>query len=165
MNVKPNTLSLIAVSAALYLGMIAANAASPANAKSGDAGDAPQVFSPDGPLFVDPELARAIEPAGGDANGFGLDSATQGCDSGFVCVYPENAGWNGGRPSLRYYRYGCYNFSNQYNYHVVFNNQTNAALAQLWTGYNCTGTKAYIFLAGAYANTYLTPINSISLSP
>jgi ABC-type sugar transport system substrate-binding protein len=26
----------------------------------------------------------------------------EGCPYGFVCVYPQDAGWNGGRPSLLY---------------------------------------------------------------
>jgi hypothetical protein len=91
-------------------------------------------------------------------------AATQGCPSGYVCIYPENTGWNGGVPSLRYYRYGAHNLSGQYGIHRVFNNQTGGAWVGLCTGYNGGGTCWWI-RAGEYWDVNLTPINSIVLSP
>ena len=108
-------------------------------------------------------------------------STIHGCPSGAVCVYPENAGWNGDRPSLEFWSYGPHNLSNQYGHHYVLNNQTDwlppgggyaAAMAGGYTGYNTTGTLSWTLInyihrgAGGYAasaNLDLTPINSIDL--
>jgi hypothetical protein len=85
-----------------------------------------------------------------------------GCPSGYVCIYPENAGWNNNRPSHKYYNYGTYNLSNQYGHHYVFNNQTGGAKVRLYTGYNATGGSAVVN-PGTQVNYNLTPINSIKL--
>jgi hypothetical protein len=108
-------------------------------------------------------------------------STIHGCPSGAVCVYPENAGWNGDRPSLEFWSYGAHNLSNQYGNHYVLNNQTDwvppgggyaAAMATGDTGYNGTGTQSWTLInyihsgAGGYSawgNFNLTPINSIDL--
>lgn len=86
----------------------------------------------------------------------------EGCPFGDVCVYPQNAGWNGGHPSLTFYTYGAHNLSNQLGSHYVFNNQSGAAVARLCTGYNGVGcgTEGH---PGQVINANLTPINSIVL--
>jgi hypothetical protein len=88
----------------------------------------------------------------------------QGCPYGAVCVYPQNAGWNGGHPSLFFYSYGAHNLSNQYGNHYVFNNQYGGASSTLNKGYN--GASPY-FRINAYnvCNCDLTPTNSITLLP
>jgi hypothetical protein len=85
-----------------------------------------------------------------------------GCPDGYACIYPENAGWNNGVPSLTYYYYGVYQLSNQYGYHYVYNHQTGGALIRLctdWYGNVCPIT----IRAGFYQNVDLTPINSVRL--
>jgi hypothetical protein len=95
-----------------------------------------------------------------------VDAATaHGCASGYVCVYPQNAGWNGDRPSLRFYTYGAHNLSNQFGTHRVFNNQFSRAWASLCSGYNGTGTSLFLLGAGYATDFNLTPVNSIKLSP
>ena len=74
------------------------------------------------------------------ASAAGALTTGTGCPSGYACLYPQNAGWNGGKPSARYYRYGSYNLVNQYGTHRFFNNQTGGAGAYLCTGYNGGGT-------------------------
>ncbi|ARH89491.1 MULTISPECIES: hypothetical protein [Streptomyces] len=86
-----------------------------------------------------------------------------GCPSGAVCVYPQNAGWNGDRPSLAFYSYGAHNLSNQVGQHYVLNNQTGGATARTCTGYNGTGDCQGYLWAGYYIDKDLTPINSILL--
>ncbi|MET9296616.1 hypothetical protein [Streptomyces sp. NPDC003077] len=85
-----------------------------------------------------------------------------GCPSGAVCVYPQNAGWNGDRPSLVFYSYGAHNLSNQYGQHYVANNQTGGATARTCTGYNGTGCEGYLY-PGTFIDKDMTPINSIVL--
>jgi hypothetical protein len=88
----------------------------------------------------------------------------QGCDTGYVCLYPENRGWNNGRPSHRWYYYGTYNLSNLYGVHRIFNNQTGAAdleLCWLYDGRQCLVRMT----RGTYADFDFTPINSIKLTP
>ncbi|NQX26531.1 hypothetical protein HQQ81_04095 [Microbacteriaceae bacterium VKM Ac-2854] len=87
-----------------------------------------------------------------------------GCPTGYVCIYPQNAGWNNDRPSLRYYNYGSYNLSGQYGQHWVLNNQTGGAKLRLYTGFGATGGSAVVN-AGTAVNYNLTPINSIQLRP
>jgi hypothetical protein len=105
------------------------------------------------------EKANVIE-----ANGITTASSSyQGCPYGYVCLYP-NASWNGGRPSHKWFNYGCYNLSNQYGYHRLFNNQYGGAKAWYCYGYNCTSCTTYQ-PAGTYFDKYMTPINSIRLTP
>jgi hypothetical protein len=87
-----------------------------------------------------------------------------GCPSGYACLYPQDAGWNGGHPSALYYRYGSYNLTNQFGIHRFFNNQTGGAGAYLCTGYNGSGT-CYRQAPYTYSDTNFTPINSIVLKP
>lgn len=105
-----------------------------------------------------------------------------GCPSGAVCVYPQNAGWNGDKPSLEFFSYGAHNLSNQVGHHYVLNNQYDwvppggqgwaAAMVSGATGYNGGGTWSWTFInyihrgAGgdaAWGNPDLTPINSLDL--
>jgi hypothetical protein len=88
----------------------------------------------------------------------------QGCSPGYVCIYPENAGWNGGQPSHTYYRYGAHNLSGQYGIHRLFNNQTGGAGAYACTGYN-GGGQCWRLNTNNYWDINLTPINSIVLTP
>ncbi len=62
-----------------------------------------------------------------------------GCPYGAVCVYPQNRGWNGDRPSLKYWSYGSHNLSHQYGTHRIFNNQYGGAKIEACFGYNGTG--------------------------
>ncbi|GAB1689089.1 hypothetical protein [Krasilnikovia sp. M28-CT-15] len=87
----------------------------------------------------------------------------QGCPDGYVCLYPENAGWNGGHPSYKWYYYGSYNLSNQYGIHRIYNNQTGGAKAWLCNGWNGTNCPVYQ-PAGSYSDTNFTPINSVKLT-
>jgi hypothetical protein len=103
-------------------------------------------------------------------------STVHGCPSGAVCVYPQNAGWNGDRPSLEFWSYGPHNLSNQYGNHYVLDNQTDdggfPAIAILCKGYNgadCSGPTYYQYSRSStegvsWGNPDLTPIDSIVLS-
>jgi hypothetical protein len=87
----------------------------------------------------------------------------QGCPAGYVCLYPQNAGWNGGHPSFKWFRYGSYNLVNQFGTHRFLNNQTGGAVAQNCKGYNgtnCLGVQP----AGSWWDWDYTPINSVRLA-
>ena len=88
----------------------------------------------------------------------------QGCPSGYVCLYPQDAGWNGGNPSYKWYSYGAHNLSNQFGTHRIFNNQTGGAIARNCTGYNGTGCQG-VQAANTYADYNYTPYNSVVLAP
>lgn len=88
----------------------------------------------------------------------------QGCPSGAVGIYSQNAGWNNGNPSDTYYAYGPHNLVNQFGMHRIFNNQTGGATVRVCTGYNGAGRQGYL-PAGWYMDLDLTPINSITLEP
>lgn len=87
----------------------------------------------------------------------------QGCPYGAVCVYPQNAGWNGGHPSLVFYSYGPHNLSNQFGKHLVFNNQSGGASSTLNKGYNGANPVWRINAFNYTPNYDMTPINSITL--
>ena len=120
---------------------------------------------------IDGVIIVMEEPAHGSITGYintpprrGTKAASHGCPLGYVCVYPANSGWNNNRPSLRFYKYGAYNFVNQFGNHRVYNHQWGGASATLCLGYNgnrCTNHLA----AGRVADVNLTPVNSIVLSP
>jgi hypothetical protein len=88
----------------------------------------------------------------------------QGCPDGYVCVYPQNKGYNGGVPSLRFFTYGPHNLSNQFGTHRVLNNQTGGAIALFCNGFNGVDCPTYL-PAGWVVDINLTPINSIDLEP
>ena|SRR5437588_7095751 len=116
------------------------------------------------------KAAVAVALSAGALTAVGVTSAqaagtAEGCPSGAVCIYPQDAGWNGGHPSLFFYSYGAHNLSNQYGHHYVFNNQTGGAKMRSCTGYNGTGCGSGYLPAGTYDNPDLTPINSITLEP
>ena len=87
-----------------------------------------------------------------------------GCPEGYVCIYPENAGWNNDVPSHKYYTYGYHNLSNMYGIHRIINNQTGGATMQTCTGYNGTGCEGYLPGGGWWIDKNMTPINSIRLN-
>lgn len=94
-----------------------------------------------------------------------------GCPYGDVCVYPQNAGWNGDRPSLEFVTYGPHNLSNQLGNHYVLNNQYNA-WGILCYGYNGANQWKGLWTYASdprqgqsWGNFNLTPINSIDLEP
>jgi serine/threonine protein kinase len=89
-------------------------------------------------------------------------STLHGCPLGYACIYPEGAGWNGDRPSHKFYYYDFYQLSNQYNYHYIVNNQTGGALFRLCTDWN-GNTCSYTLSAGYWTSYNLTPINSVRL--
>lgn len=111
-------------------------------------------------VFAAGVLATTAGTSGAQAAG----STVEGCNYGYVCIYPENAGWNGGHPSLTYYTYGAHNLSSQYGNHIVYNNQSGGATMRTCTGSNGTGCQGYL-TANTYMVKDLTPINSITLEP
>lgn len=90
----------------------------------------------------------------------------EGCPYGYVCIYPQNAGWNGGHPESngKYFHYGAYNLHNQFGTHRLFNNQSGVAVARTCTGYNGQGCQGNLN-PNNYIDVNLTPINSIVLQP
>jgi len=101
----------------------------------------------------------------------------QGCPYGAVCVYPQDAGWNNGQPSLVFWSYGGHDLNNQVGHHHVLNNQHNAIAIACATYGGCAdapGRNAQITGLGwtheessrqgeSWANLDLTPVNSIDL--
>jgi hypothetical protein len=88
-----------------------------------------------------------------------------GCNFGYFCIYPQNAGWNGDHPSLQFYSYGAHNLTNQLGNHVVFNNQSGTANGYLCLGYAGTGGWTFGYPQHSSNTVNLTPINSIELTP
>lgn len=106
-----------------------------------------------------------------------------GCPSGAVCIYPQNAGWNGDRPSIEFWSYGAHNLSSQVGHHYVVNNQittgTGPAYVDLMSGYDGHGSaittvenydwRSYLDMPGynhsqhGWLDVDLTPINSVVL--
>lgn len=103
----------------------------------------------------------------GASIGFGTAAqaagTVEGCPSGYVCLYPQDAGWNGGVPSHKWYTYGAHNLSNQYGTHRLFNNQTGGAIARNCTGYNGVGCQGAL-TPGYYIDVNYTPYNSVLLA-
>jgi hypothetical protein len=91
-------------------------------------------------------------------------ATVHGCPSGYVCLYPQNAGWNYDRPSHKWYTYGAHKLSYQYGNHNIYNNQTDDALAWFCTNYAGTTCPSYLS-AGTWAVANFTPINSVNLVP
>lgn len=84
-----------------------------------------------------------------------------GCPDGYFCIYGEGVGVNA-PPTFKYYRYGTYKLYNQYNNHVLFNNQTGGARVLLCK--NSNGTNCPISIrSNLIILEDLTPINSIRL--
>lgn len=102
--------------------------------------------------------------------------AVHGCPSGAFCIYPQNAGWNGDRPSLEFFSYGPHNLSNQVGNHYVLNNQYDdggfPVIAILCKGYNGSGDEVATYYqysrstkqGVSWGNPNLTPVNSILLT-
>jgi hypothetical protein len=117
-------------------------------------------LSPAGPF----PTVTSLNGCGGTPAPVPQPRPAHGCPAGYVCYYPQNAGWNGDRPSVKYYRYGSYNLSEQYGTHRLFNNQTDGAKAYTCTGWNGGGTCTRLD-AGQWADRNITPVNSIKLTP
>lgn len=99
-------------------------------------------------------------------------SSLYGCPYGAVCVYPQNKGLNGNHPELDgvFYTYGPHNLHEQYGYHTIVNNQYPDAYLQrpgfelcIYRDGGRCGPK-YTGV-GYYPKFYLSPINSIVLTP
>jgi hypothetical protein len=91
-------------------------------------------------------------------------ATVHGCPSGYACIYPQDAGWNNDKPSLKYYHYGTYQLSNQFGNHYIMNNQTGGAPIWGCTDWNGNTCPWYVG-AGSWAVANLTPINSVKLVP
>ncbi|MDP9092102.1 MAG: hypothetical protein M3N95_03950 [Actinomycetota bacterium] len=88
----------------------------------------------------------------------------EGCPSGYACLYPQNAGWNGGHPSFMFYTYGYHNLTNQFGTHRTFNNQTGGASMYGCSGYGGSGTLLWGNNAGGWSDQNLTPTDSVVLN-
>lgn len=98
-----------------------------------------------------------------------------GCPYGDVCVYPQDKGWNGDVPSLKFYTYGGHNLSNQFGNHYVLNNQQNALAIFCSNFGGCATNSTTQYQIGGIYYTWeersssswekvnLTPVNSIDL--
>lgn len=124
-----------------------------------------------------------LSSANRSAGALSANGTVEGCPLGYACIYPVNAGWNGGVPEGRgfFFTYGVHPLSNEFNSHRVFNNQTSDALVWLCkdtAGTDCPMTVplgplplcAYsefgkLFNGTDYADIDLTPYNSIKLTP
>jgi hypothetical protein len=89
-------------------------------------------------------------------------ATVHGCRAGWVCLYPEDAGWNGDSPSYEWYEYGTYALSNQFGNHVIFSNQTGDAVVSPCLDYGGTNCLDFV-LAGDSITIDFTPINSVVL--
>jgi hypothetical protein len=111
------------------------------------------------PLLV---CLLALEGVNTSAHAAPAAESVHGCPSGYACIYPEG---NSETPSPKFYYYGVHRLSNQFNRHIVFNNQTGGALLKLCTDWN-GNTCPYTVSPGGWGVSYdLTPINSVVLSP
>ena len=88
----------------------------------------------------------------------------QGCPSGAVCVYPQDAGWNNGHPSDSDYSYGAHNLVNQFGTHRIFNNQTGGANSGTARAPAAPVARGTWPPAGTWIKD-LALINSITLAP
>lgn len=87
-----------------------------------------------------------------------------GCPSGYFCIYPRDAGWNGDRPSVRHAAYGPHNLVNQIGTHRILNNQYGGAWVSLCNLYNGKATGSYVsYGQDQWRDVNLTPINSVVL--
>lgn len=116
------------------------------------------------------------------AGALSANGTVEGCPLEAACIYPVNAGWNGGVPEGRgiFFTLGVHPLSNEFHRHRVFNNQTNNDLVWLCT--DTAGTSCLRVLSGTplplcaysefgalingadFADFDLTMINSIKLT-
>lgn len=127
-------------------------------------------------------LATTLAGVVGAAAPAHATSTVHGCPYGYVCVYPQDKGWNNDVPSLKFYTYGGHNLSNQFGNHYVLNNQYSqghSAVAVLCSGFGgCTPQTSSSYDVGhlywtwdqvgdargsSWASFNLTPVNSIDL--
>ncbi|BAU87347.1 hypothetical protein SLA_6480 [Streptomyces laurentii] len=110
--------------------------------------------------------AAAVALAGGLlGTSAGSASADAGdCARGAVCIYPEGTGIETSKPTNAYWSRGVHQLYGQYNWHFVFNRQTDGWTVRLCKGSNGTNCGAKIEAGWAvWAN--LTDINSILIEP
>jgi hypothetical protein len=88
----------------------------------------------------------------------------EGCPAGAVCIYPEGAGFNNGRPSHAFFSYGAHDLENQFGTHYIINNQVDGAKARTCTGFDGAGCEGFMNPQTVLIKD-LTPINSIVLVP
>ncbi|NUS12241.1 MAG: hypothetical protein HOY69_12720 [Streptomyces sp.] len=106
-------------------------------------------------------FAAGVAASAGVADARPAGDSWDGCPSGAVCVYAQDA--DAVTPTDVYWSYGAHNLSNQTGWHWVLNNQTGGAHAHLCQGYNgadCT----YDIAAQNGVRADLTPVNSITLN-
>ena len=116
---------------------------------------------------IEPDETDADQTQNGEDEALGTReqaSTIQGCPDGYVCIYPENAGWNNGHPSDFYFFYGIYNLSNKFNNHIIYNHQTGAARVSLCNQFN-GGDCWFSAAPGTAWLVNFTPVNSIVLTP
>ncbi|WP_329179920.1 hypothetical protein [Streptomyces sp. NBC_01477] len=105
-------------------------------------------------------FAAGVVATGGLTNAQAAGSSWDGCPSGAVCVYAQDA--EAVTPTDVYWSYGAHNLSNQVGWHWVLNNQTGGAHARLCLGSNGTNCN-YDMAAQHGVRADLTPVNSITL--
>ena len=105
-------------------------------------------------------FAVGVATTGGIANAQSAGDSWDGCPSGAVCVYGQDAPAQ--TPTDVYWSYGAHNLSNQVGWHWVLNNQTGGAHAHLCLGYNGANCN-YDLPAQTGVRADLTPVNSITL--
>ncbi|MFD8615296.1 hypothetical protein [Streptomyces sp. NPDC059631] len=91
-------------------------------------------------------------------------AASEDCPVGAMCVYAEGVNGVSGKPTDIFWTRGVHKIHNKYNYHWVYNNQTDGWTASLCRGADGTGCDVPV-QAGYLRWTDLTPINTIVLRP
>jgi hypothetical protein len=128
---------------------------------------APMTHAPVPSAHQEAAVPRVSAPAGtARATGGSLATATfNGCPSGDVCMY-TTSGWPKGQPEHKYFKYGCYNLSNELGTRVIYNVQTGGATVTGYKNFGCSDP-AWTFLPDQTQGWVvdITPINSISLNP
>lgn len=84
------------------------------------------------------------------------------CPSGYVCIYSGTT--KSSSITYEFYTYGVHKIYNQYGSHLVFNNQTQAAVVFLCNDAACNDIQGSEG-AGAWDVWNLTPINAVQLAP
>ena len=86
------------------------------------------------------------------------------CASQFVCIHSGTTQTSS--ITNTYFQYGCYKLFNQFNNHLVENNQTGQAFVDFFTGSSCEqSTLLEGWVAPLDMVVNLTPANSVRLSP
>ncbi len=86
----------------------------------------------------------------------------EGCPYGSVCVYPQDAGWNGGRPSLLYAGYGVHYLTGEVGTHRVLDNLAEGTV-RVCTGVGGTGCAS--LSPGEWVDKDLASTATITVEP